>query len=57
MKTLQRTSVFHACLILLVVSVWLPSVHAAEEIALVKEGGVYKIPRQNQWRVDPPFHS
>ena len=44
MKTLQRTSVFHAFLILLVVSVGLPSVHAAEEIALVKEGGVYKLP-------------
>jgi hypothetical protein len=44
MKTLQRTSVFYACLILLVVSVWLPAVDAAEEIALVKEGGVYKLP-------------
>ena len=44
MKTLQRTSVFHAFLILLVVSVGLPSGHAAEEIALVKEGGVYKLP-------------
>ena len=44
MKTLQRTSVFHAFLILLVVSVGLPSGHAAEEIALVKEGGVLSFP-------------
>jgi hypothetical protein len=44
MTPLQRISACSTFLILLGVGLGLPWVHAAEEIALVKEGGVYKLP-------------
>jgi hypothetical protein len=44
MKALQRRIVLGAFLILLVSSMFLPSARAAEEIPLVKEGGIYTLP-------------
>ncbi len=44
MEVRQRRIVLGAFLILLVSSVFLPSARAAEEIPLVKEGGIYTLP-------------